>query len=295
MSFDIQIENLRVTYGDTAAIDGLSCRLEGGKIYGLLGRNGAGKTTLLAVLSAFRPASSGTVLIDGEDPFENARLMRDICFVREGTDGTEQMRVRDLLVLAAMFRPYWDQAYADRLIERFDLPLKKRVGGLSLGMRSALRVIVGLASRCPLTIFDEAYLGMDAPSRYAFYEEVLNDYIENPRTVILSTHLIEEFGSLFEEVLILDRGRLLVHDETDRLRERGTTITGPVAAVDGFVAGMTVLSQQKLGGTKSATVNEALSPEHRQRAKAAGLELGPVALQDLFVHLTEHQGREKRI
>src|SRR5882757_8338653 len=149
--FGVEIENLRVHYGDMVAIDDLSCRLDGGKIYGLLGRNGAGKTTLLAVLSAFRLGSGGTVRVDGEDPFENARLMREICFVREGTDGTEQMRVRDLLTLARTFRPRWDQAYADRLIERFDLPLKKRVGGLSLGMRSPLRVTVGLASRCPLT------------------------------------------------------------------------------------------------------------------------------------------------
>lgn len=287
--FGIEIEGLRMQFGDTVAVDNLSCRLDGGKIYGLLGRNGAGKTTLLAVLSAFRKATAGSVRVDGEDPFENARLMRDTCFVREGTDGTEQFRVRSLLSLASTFRERWDQAYAERLIDRFELPLKKRVGGLSLGQRSALRVIVGLASRCPLTIFDEAYLGMDAPSRYAFYEEVLNDYIDNPRTVILSTHLIEEFGSLFEEVLILDRGRLLVHEETDTLRARGTTVTGPATEVDTFVAGMTVLNQQKLGGTKSVTIGEPLDTDQRRRAAAARLELGPVALQDLFVHLTERR------
>ena len=296
--FDIEIESLRMEFGDTVAVDDLSCRLEGGKIYGLLGRNGAGKTTLLAVLSAFRRATGGTVRVDGEDPFENARLMRDICFVREGNDGTEQLRVSSVLSLASTFRSRWDQAYAERLIDRFELATKKRVSALSLGQRSALRVVIGLASRCPLTIFDEAYLGMDAPSRYAFYQEVLDDYIENPRTVILSTHLIEEFGSLFEEVLILDRGRLLLHEETDTLRARGATVTGPAGAVDAYVAGMAVLNEQKLGGTKAATVNEALDAQQRRRAAAAGLELGPVALQDLFVHLTDRttqrKDREKR-
>jgi ABC-2 type transport system ATP-binding protein len=294
MSFDIEVDNLRVTYGKTTALDGLSCRLEGGKIYGLLGRNGAGKTTLLGVLSAFRRASAGSVRIDGEDPFENARLMRDICFVREGSDGTELMRVKDLMNFAAGLRPNWDQAYAETLLKRFELPLGKRVNTLSLGKRSAVRVTLALASRCPLTIFDEAYLGMDAPSRYAFYEEVLNDYLEYPRTVILSTHLIEEFGSLFEQVLILDRGQLLVQEETDTLRERGTAITGPADEVDRFVAGMTVLAEQTLGRTKSATVNEALNEQQRQQARAGGLDLGPVALQDLFVHLTEPKDREKR-
>ncbi|WP_279581848.1 P-loop NTPase family protein [Fodinicola feengrottensis] len=165
---------------------------------------------------------------------------------------------------------------------------------LSLGKRSAARVTIALASRCPLTIFDEAYLGMDAPSRYGFYEEVLNDYLEYPRTVILSTHLIEEFGSLFEQVLIMDRGQLLVQEETDQLRERGTAITGPVEVVDRFVGGMPVLSEQTLGRTKSATVNQTLSAERRRDARAAGLDLGPVALQDLFIHLTEPKDREKR-
>ncbi|WP_163509621.1 ATP-binding cassette domain-containing protein [Fodinicola acaciae] len=292
---DIEVRDLRMEFGDTVAVDDLSCRLAGGKIYGLLGRNGAGKTTLLAVLAAFRKATAGAVLVDGEDPFENTRLMRDICFVREGNDGTEQLRVRTALSFASTFRPHWDQAYADRLIERFELPLRKRVGRLSLGQRSAMRVVIGLASRCPLTIFDEAYLGMDAPSRYSFYEEVLNDYLDNPRTVILSTHLIEEFGSLFEEVLILDRGRLLVHEDTDTLRERGTTVTGPAGEVDAYVAGMTVLNEQRLGGTKAVTVNERLDADQRRQAIAAGLELGPVALQDLFIHLTERNAdREKR-
>jgi ABC-2 type transport system ATP-binding protein len=292
MSFGIEVDNLRVAYGKTTAIDGLSCRLEGGKIYGLLGRNGAGKTTLLAVLSAFRRPTAGSVRIDGEDPFENARLMREICFVREGNDGTEIMRIKDLMDLAARLRPNWDQAYAERLAKRFELSPAKRVNTLSLGKRSAVRVVLALASRCPLTIFDEAYLGMDAPSRYAFYQEVLNDYLEYPRTVILSTHLIEEFGSLFEQVLIMDRGQLVVHEETDKLRERGTSITGPAEVVDRFVANMDVLSQQTLGRTKAATVNQPLSAEQRQDARVAGLELGPVALQDLFIHLTETKDRE---
>ena len=87
---------------------------------------------------------------------------------------------------------------------------------MSQGQRSALGVILGLASRCPLTIFDESYLGMDAPSRYAFYDELLADYLAYPRTIVLSTHLIEEVSSLFEEVVIIDRGRLLIQNKPVR-------------------------------------------------------------------------------
>jgi ABC-2 type transport system ATP-binding protein len=157
---------------------------------------------------------------------------------------------------------------------------------LSRGQKSALGIVVGLASRAPLTMFDESYLGMDAPSRYAFYEELLADYATHPRTIVISTHLIEEVSSLFEEVIIIDEGRLVLHEESDALRGRGVTVTGAADVVDTFVAGLTVLGEQSLGRTKAATVYGKLDETQVRAAKLAGLELGPVALQDLFVHLT---------
>ena len=282
----IEIRDLTIRYGDTVAVDSLDLTLAPGKIYGLLGRNGSGKTSLLAVLAAFRCATSGTVRIGGQDPFENAAIMSQIAFVRDKVDAQDSDRVSCILDLAATLRPNWDAGYAERLIERFDLPRRKKLSALSRGMKSALSVTLGLAARAPLTIFDEAYLGLDAPSRYAFYDEVLNDYLAHPRTIVLSTHLIEEVGSLFEEVVIVHRGRLVAHEESEALRTRGTAVTGPAAAVDAFVAGRTVLGSQQLGGTRSTTILGALDDTDRVAARTAGLELGPVGLQDLFVHLT---------
>ncbi|MDG4764250.1 ABC transporter ATP-binding protein [Solwaraspora sp. WMMD406] len=282
----IETRDLTIRYGDTIAVDSLDLTLAPGKIYGLLGRNGSGKTSLLAVLSAFRRATSGTVRIGGADPYENAAIMSQIAFVRDRVDAQDTDRVGCILDLAATLRPNWDADYAKRLVERFDLPMRKRLNGLSRGMKSALSVTLGLAARAPLTIFDEAYLGLDAPSRYAFYDEVLADYLAHPRTIVLSTHLIEEVGSLFEEVVILHRGRLVAHEETETLRARGTTVTGPAAAVDAFVAGRTVLGSQQLGGTRSTTIFGTVDDGDRAAARTTGLELGPIGLQDLFVHLT---------
>jgi ABC-2 type transport system ATP-binding protein len=158
---------------------------------------------------------------------------------------------------------------------------------LSRGMKSSLGVTLGLASRAPVTIFDEAYLGMDAPSRYSFYDELLKDYMDNPRTFIVSTHLIEEVDSLFEEVLIIDQGRLLLHEETDALRLRATAVTGPADAVDRFVEGLNVLEEKALGKAKTVIVYDELSSQRRKQSQLEGLELEPVALQDLFVQLTK--------
>jgi ABC-2 type transport system ATP-binding protein len=293
MTLRIDVNKLHLRYGSFTALHELTFKLDGGKIYGLLGRNGSGKTSLLSILASFRLQTAGSVAIGGEAPFENAKIMEQVCFIQESGHMSDGFSVRDALALAASCWPNWDDEYARKLVGLYDLPMKKKFMALSRGMKSALGVTIGLASRAPVTIFDEAYLGMDAPSRYVFYEQLLNDYMAHPRTIIISTHLIEEVASLFEEVLILDRGKLIVHEETESLRAKGTAVTGPVERVDRFVQGMTVLGEQKLGGTKSVTVFGALSEAARGRAINEGLELGPVSLQDLFVHMTKRRGDEQ--
>jgi ABC-2 type transport system ATP-binding protein len=283
---DIATRDLTLRYGDTTAVDRLTLELPPGKIYGLLGRNGSGKTSLLSMIAAFRRPTAGTLAVGGADPFENAGAMSGTAFIRESPDTVDNDRVEAALGLAAALRPRWDMAYAQRLIDAFGLPRRKRASTLSRGQRSALGVVLGLAARAPLTIFDEAHLGMDAPSRYLFYRELLDDYLAHPRTVILSTHLIEEVAGILERVVIIDRGRLLAYDDADELRARGVTVTGAPEAVAAFVSGRTVLAERRLGPTRSVTVYGRLDEADRARARAAGLELGPVGLQDLFVHLT---------
>jgi ABC-2 type transport system ATP-binding protein len=291
MTLDIAVENLTLRYDDVTALDDLTFSLDGGKIYGLLGRNGSGKTSLLSVLAAFRRASTGQVRVGGQPAYENPAITRQICLIREGGDTVEQdwpdNRISDMLAFAAYLRPNWDADYAAALLERFGLSPDTRIPALSRGKRSALAVLLGLATRTPVTMFDEAYLGMDAPSRYAFYDELLTDFMERPRTIIVSTHLIEEVSSLFEEVLIIDRGRLVLHEETDRLRARGAAVTGPADVVDRFADGLTVLGKKTLGPTKSVMVYGALDDAYREQAHRAGLDVAPIPVQDLFVHLTE--------
>jgi ABC-2 type transport system ATP-binding protein len=139
-------------------------------------------------------------------------------------------------------------------------------------------------------MFDESHLGMDPSSRYAFYDELLADFAAQPRTVIISTHLVDEMSALFEDILVLDKGRLVLHEPADELRTRGSSITGPAEAVDQFTDrftdGLTVLGQQRLGRTKSVTVFGVLDDAAREAA-AADLDIGPLGLQDLFVHLTQ--------
>ena len=289
MTLGIEVQGLTVRFGDVTAIDDLSLNLAGGKIYGLLGRNGSGKTTLMSLIAAFMRAEQGRLLVGGEQPYENASVTEQVCLIRESGDFADQESVRGQLRRAKRFRPHWDGEFADRLLELFQVPNRRMVSRLSRGQRSALGITLGLASRAPVTMLDESYLGMDAPTRYAFYDVLLEDYMQHPRTFIISTHLIEEISRLFEEVVILDRGRLVAHEETEALRMKGAAVTGPASVVEGFTDGMTVLSERRLGGTKSVTVLGTLGAQQRDMAQAHGLELEPVGLQDLFVHLTKEE------
>ncbi|MFG1926929.1 ATP-binding cassette domain-containing protein [Cryptosporangium sp. NPDC048952] len=283
----IAVSDLTCRYGPTEALSDLRFSLPGGKIYGLLGRNGSGKTTLLSTLAGFRKPSAGTVHIDDEPVFENPRILRQICLIGEpGHVGDKSDALRDIFDLARRLRPSWDAAYASTLADLFELPMKSKLSALSRGQRSAFNVTVGLASRAPVTMFDEAHLGMDAPTRQAFADELLRDYLDQPRTIVISTHLIEEQSPLFERVLVLHEGRLLLEEDLDDLRARGVSVTGPISLVDDFAVGLTVLGHQTLGPTKSAMIYGDFDDERRRAARTAGLELGPVAVQDLFIHLT---------
>jgi ABC-2 type transport system ATP-binding protein len=288
----VRTENLSVRFNGVPALDGLDLRLAPDKIHGLLGRNGSGKSTFVATLAGFRKADGGRVLIDGGDlgaarePYEDAVVTSRICLIRESGDLVGTAPVKHVLELASALRPYWNGDLARDLLDKFEVPTRMKVQRLSRGKKSALGVVLGLASRAPLTIFDESYLGMDVPSRNLFYDALLADYAEVPRTIVLSTHLVSEVSAMLEEVVILDRGRLVTQAPVDSLRGRGASIVGPVAAVDELTADLTVLAEQRLGGTKSSTVLGDLDDALLAKARSAGLELGPVGLQDLFVHLT---------
>ena len=283
--YAVQTEDLSVHFGATKALDRVSARIVPGAITGLLGRNGSGKSTLLAAIAAYRRPSKGRVLVAGREPYEDPGVVAGICLLREAGDFAD-CSVRQVLQLAAGVRPTWSSTVADRLLERFKVPMRKKTTNLSRGQRSALAAVVGIASRSPLTMFDETYLGMDAPTRYAFYEELLADYSEQPRTIIISSHLIEEVERLFEYVLVLDQGRLLLQESADDLRERGARVVGQSVAVESFVAPYTVVSRQSLGRTMAATIYGALATDAQADASAAGLDIESVSIQDLFVHLT---------
>lgn len=284
----IEVRNLTKEYKDTTAVDHVSFRIEENKIYGLLGRNGAGKTTIMQMITAQLFSTSGEVRVFGEHPYENKKVIQQICFIKEGQKYPDLFTVKDVMVTAASVYPNWDAEYAKALIEVFRLPMKRLIKRLSRGMLSSVGIIVGLASRAPITIFDEPYLGLDAVARELFYDHLIEDYTENPRTIILSTHLIDEVSRLLEHLIVIDSGKILLDTDTDELRGRTHNVIGHQSAVESFIKGRDVIHLESLGSTLSATVMGRTETEVKQAAEQAGLEAAPVSLQQLIVHLTKN-------
>ena len=288
MSPVIEVAHLTKRYRETVAVDDVSFVVEKDTIYGLLGRNGAGKTTIMSILTAQNFATSGEVRVFGESPYENAHVLSRMCFVRESQKYPDDATAAHALRIARLFYPNWDQDLADRLVEDFQLPLTRRIKKLSRGQLSAVGVIIGLASRAEITFFDEPYLGLDAVARQLFYDRLIADYSEHPRTIVLSSHLIDEVAALLGHVIVVDRGRVLLDESAEELLERATTVLGDTATVDRFLSGRDVIHRESLGRVTSATVLGALSPLERRELADAGLELAAVPLQQLVVRLTLH-------
>ena len=295
MSNVVEVRQLTKSYRNVTAVNQVSFSIEANTIYGLLGRNGAGKTTIMQIITAQLFATSGDVKVFGEHPYENSRVLSQVCFIKDNQKYPNTFRVIDVLEQAALFFPHWDRDFALALIEEFRLPLKRRMKALSRGMLSAVGIIVCLASRAPLTIFDEPYLGLDAVARGIFYDRLLEDYAEHPRTVLLSTHLIDEVSRLLEHILVIDQGRLILDEEAEALRGRAFAVVGPAARVDTYTAGKELLAREPLGGLVSATVMGNGDTSDRTRAEALGLELAPVSLQQLIVYLTSEKSERKAV
>ncbi|WP_213813953.1 ABC transporter ATP-binding protein [Glaciihabitans sp. dw_435] len=285
MSAVVEVSNLTKRFGHFTAIDDVSFRVEENTIHGLLGRNGAGKTTIMQLLTGQDFATSGDIRVFGQSPVENAAVLGNTCFIKESQRYPDNFKPFHVFRSAPWFFPNWDEEYAQLLIADFRLPLNRRIKKLSRGQLSAIGVIVGLASRAPLTFFDEPYLGLDAVARQIFYDRLLEDYAERPRTVILSTHLIDEVSNLLEHVLVIDEGRVIIDEAAEDARGSATTVVGPRGAVDAFLGRREILHRDGIGGLASVTVGPLTGPE-RAAAAAAGLELAPVSLQQLIIRKT---------
>ena len=286
-------ENIVKTYGGKDVLQDVSLELKENKIYGLIGRNGAGKTTLLSILTAQNPATKGSVTLDGMPVWENRRALEKLCFSRELNVGAESglasMKVKEYLRIAATYYDNWDHGMEKKLVELFELNVKKKLSKLSKGMLSMVTIIVALCSKAPYTLLDEPVAGLDVVAREQFYKLLLEEYSATGRTFVISTHIIEEAANVLEDVIILHKGRVLVEDNTQAFTGSARYVSGKAEDVDAAVKGLEVHHTDTVGRSKGATVF--LKPG-QSVDEGYDVSVQPVNLQQAFVALCGEEERK---
>ena len=285
----------------TTALDGVTLSVPTGSITALIGPNGSGKTTLMRILAGHLHETSGTVALGGH-PTPYDRRLPWTAYAHEGSNFSD-LNVRHILRFART-RPSWDEDAFQHLAHRFDLKLRGNAEKRSTGQMSLLAASLALASGAPVVLLDEVHVGMDVPTRYAFYEELIalaaagsTATAGTPRTIVVSSHLVSELESLAEHVIVLKSGRVLARATVDEIRSRVVALVGPAAALREHVGvfsrdeGVRVLSERTLGPTLEVTLDGSPSSATLERLQGEGIESRPVSFQDAFVHLIEEDPR----
>ncbi len=280
----IVIKNLTKSFKQVTALDDISLCFEEHKIYGLLGRNGAGKSTLLNIISERIFYDQGQVTLDGEELKNNSKASKDIFLMSETNMYPEDIKIKDLLKWVNSFRDDFDINYANNLAEKFGLSLNSRVKGLSTGYNSICKLVIALSINARFVFLDEPILGLDANHRDLFYKSLLDRYSVNESTYIISTHLIEEISGLMENVIIIDKGKILYNGEKETLLERTYVAAGVERAVNEFSKDKQVIGTDSMAGLKAVYIRGGKPNEVPE-----GITISLPDIQKLFIIMTNEQ------
>lgn len=284
----IECTDLVKKQGRHHAFNGLSFNIEENTITGLIGRNGAGKTTLMKILAGFWRETAGEVRVFSERPFNNIFVSANSILIDEQINFPTALTLTEIFTAAERFYAKWDMKLAMRLFQHFNFQPDQIHQRLSKGKKSTFNMIIGLASRCGLTMFDEPTNGMDAAVRSDFYRALLKDYIAHPRTIMISSHHLDELEDVLEDILLIDEGRQLLHSPIDEFREYAVGLTGRREILTPWVNGKPVLYSKEIDRNTSFVVirNRDLSLETAERI---GLSVSPVSANDVCIYLTNKQ------
>jgi ABC-2 type transport system ATP-binding protein len=285
----IEARGLRKSFGKTIALDGVNLRVEEGRILGLIGPNGAGKTTALNAILGLTPYQ-GELRVLGRDPWtERDQLMRDVCFIADVAVLPRWIRVSQALDYVAGVHPRFDRAKAEAFLARTTIRRDSKVKQLSKGMVAQLHLALVMAIDAKLLVLDEPTLGLDILYRKQFYDSLLNDYFDRSRTIVMTTHQVEELQHVLTDLMFIDRGRIVLDCSMEEIESRYVELTVHPEKAAAARALKPVHQREVLG--RSILLFDRVD---RQQLAALG-EVRTPSIADLFVavvgnHAGEAQG-----
>ena len=278
----IEARGLRKTFGSTVALDGVDLRVEEGRILGLIGPNGAGKSTALNAILGLIPYQ-GELRVLGRDPWaERDVLMNDVCFISDVAVLPRWMRVSQALEYVAGVHPRFDRVKAEGFLAKTTIKREGRVRELSKGMVAQLHLALVMAIDARLLVLDEPTLGLDILYRKQFYDSLLNDYFDGRRTVVVTTHQVEELQHVLTDLMFIDRGRIVFGCSMDEIESRYVEVTVNPERVAAARALNPMHERQMLG--RSVFLFDRVD---RQQLAAFG-DVRTPSIADLFVAVLEN-------
>jgi ABC-2 type transport system ATP-binding protein len=279
----IEARGLRKSFGATIALDGVDLRVEEGRILGLIGPNGAGKTTALNAILGLTQFQ-GELRVLGRDPWsERDQLMRDVCFIADVAVLPRWIRVSQALEYVAGVHPRFDRIKAEGFLAKTEIKSASRVRELSKGMVTQLHLALIMAIDAKLLVLDEPTLGLDILYRKQFYDALLNDYFDRSRTIVVTTHQVEEVQHVLTDLMFIHRGRIVFNCRMEEFESRYQELTVKPESVAAARALRPIYERQVLG--RSVLLFDRVD---RQQLAALG-EVRTPSIADLFVAVMNNQ------
>ena len=277
----IEARGLRKTFGNTVALDGVDLRVGEGRILGLIGPNGAGKTTALNAILGLTPYQ-GELRVLGRDPWtERDQLMRDVSFIADVAVLPRWARVSHLLDYVAGVHPRFDRAKAESFLAKTTIMARSKVRELSKGMVAQLHLALVMAIDARLLVLDEPTLGLDILYRKQFYDSLLNDYFDRTRTIVVTTHQVEEIQNVITDLMFINRGRIVFSCSMDEFESRYLEVTVHPEHLATARALRPIYERQSLG---RGILLFDLKAAHLDRQQLAALgDVRTPSIADLFV------------
>jgi ABC-2 type transport system ATP-binding protein len=270
----ISIRGLSKYYGKQKALNNINLEIPKGCIVGLLGKNGAGKSTLMRSILGFLKYE-GQIKILGEDIAHNAMVTKkDIAFIPDVSCLDDRLTVGQTIDYVKNVNFNWDEATAERLLKKSDLPLNKKVSALSKGMKTKLYLLITLALDVKILLLDEPTLGLDILFRKEFFNTILGEFYNSEKTIIISTHQVEEVEHILQDIIFIDYGNLILYENVQNLKDKYNIISVPCSQKNALLAYQPQMMHEALGKVQ-AIVKSVVQIE--------GAEYNRPGLSDLFV------------
>ena len=284
----IEARGLRKTFGTTVALDGVDLRVEEGRIVGLIGPNGAGKTTALNAILGLTPYQ-GQLTVLGRDPWTaRAELMRDVAYIADVAVLPRWIRVSQVVDYVAGVHPRFDRAKAEAFLAKTTIKKTSKVRELSKGMVAQLHLALVMAVDAKLLVLDEPTLGLDILYRKQVYDSLLSDYFDQSRTILVTTHQVEEIQDVLTDVVFINRGRIVFGSSMEQFESRYLEV---VVHPDRLTAARALrpIHERQLLGRSIFLVDLLAGGADREQLAALG-EVRKPSIADLFVAVMEGQG-----